>query len=196
MKTIARILWLLLVASLCLTTLRGQEVEDDVPSVNCVFVGCSCQGDDETVILQDSNELEEASPDAKLAKDVSYDLLCKDEVNPAFKFKTFPLRDMSKIYSHQILTLDLAGNEVTTIPGGRLKDLEISAAVFRENQISSMDADAFKGVLKVESLDLSVNKLADLNEKTFEPILESLMHLKINQNQLGLMSADKLEKVS
>lgn len=203
MNTLNRKLSLLLIVSSLLLfslTINGQEVSDaednpEYPQVNCVFVGCSCQGDDEIVILQNSNEIEEASPDAKLAKDVSYDILCKDEENPSFKFKSFPLRDNSKTYSHQILTLDLAGNELTVIPANRLGDLEISSAVFSQNQISGLSEEAFKGVMKLESLDLSVNKLSDLNEKTFEPIQSSLMHLKINENQLGQIADQKLEKI-
>ena len=174
---------------------NGDELQDDIPQTNCVFVGCSCQGDEDIVILQNSNEVEEASPDARLAKDVSYDLLCKDEENPDFKFKSFPIRDNSKVYSHQILTLDLATNAITTVPASRLKDLEISAAIFRENLINNISEDAFKGVIKLESLDLSVNKLTDLNEKIFVPVQMSLMHLKINENKLGEMSAENLEKV-
>lgn len=58
-----------------------------------------------------------------------------------------------------------------------------------------MSEDAFKDVIKLESLDMSVNKLADLNEKTFVPVQNSLMHLKINENTLGEMMPGKLEKV-
>ena len=200
--SIKRLLALLLLISSCLlidaqevADTNGDELQEDIPPINCVFVGCSCQGDEDTVILQNSNELEEASPDARLAKDVSYDLLCKDEDNPDFKFKSFPLRDNSKVYSHQILTLDLANNAITTVPSHRLKNLEISSAILRENLINNIDEDAFKDVIKLESLDLSVNKLTDLNERTFVPVQASLMHLKINENKLGEMSVEKLEKV-
>ena len=171
------------------------ELQEDIPAINCVFVGCSCQGKEDTVILLDSSELpDEPSPDILLAKDVIYDVFCHDNENPSFKFKSFPLRDNSKIYSHQISTLYLATNEITQIPALRLANLEITVAIFSENLISNVSEDAFKNVIKLDSLDLSVNKLADLSENVFVPLQDTLAHLKLNENTLGKMLPEKLEK--
>lgn len=176
------------------TTNLDDDYPTDIPKTNCVFVGCSCDGNDEIVILQNSHEITEASPDARTAKEVTYDILCLDEETP-FRFTTFPIRDRSRLYSHQILTLDLAGNQLKSIPADRLTDLEISILMLSENKISALSEDAFRGVQKVEVMDLSTNELTDLNEKTFEPIESSLMQLKLNFNQLGQMTVEKLEKV-
>ena len=168
--------------------------QPDIPQTNCVFVGCSCDGQDEIVILS-SNEIEDTSDYARHAKDISYNIFCKDENNGAFKFKSFPQRDNSRIYSHQIDTLDMAGNEVTSIPDDRLKNLEIAIAEFRENKISSISENAFRGVIKVDVLDLTLNQLSDLSPLAFEPLAPTLIQLKINENKLGKMETSKLETV-
>lgn len=195
-------LTLLLVAVTCCLLLGktscqssdDEQDQADIPQTNCVFVGCSCDGQDEIVILS-SSEVEDTSEYARHAKDISYNIFCKDENNGAFKFKSFPQRDNSKIYSHQIDTLDMAGNEVTAIPDDRLKNLEIAIAEFRENKIVTISDNAFRGVLKVDVLDLSLNQLSDLSAQAFEPLAPSLIQLKINENHLGKMDTAKLEQV-
>jgi Leucine-rich repeat (LRR) protein len=170
------------------------------PQQKCVFVGCSC-GDDADQLVASSKEQydnEDVSPSAENAvspQSLSYDITCKDENNPNFKFKDFPSRDFSRRYSHQITTLEIAQNELRYIPADRFDKLEISMADFSRNQISSLSDHAFRGIIKLELLDLSDNQLENLNENVFEPVKFTLIHLKLNHNKLNKMNAKDLSKV-
>lgn len=184
---------------LSISCIHGQT-EMTLPQQSCVFVGCSCGEDADQTITSSKEQYdgEEVSPSAENAvspQSLSYDITCKDENNPNFKFKEFPPRDFSKRYSHQITTLEVAQNEIRYIPADRFDKLEISMADFSRNQIASLSDHAFRGIIKLELLDLSMNQLENLNENVFEPVRSTLIQLKLNHNKLNKMSAKDLSKV-
>jgi Leucine-rich repeat (LRR) protein len=174
---------IILFLSSLLLAQRSMQSNGDTSDMNCVFKGCSCGSDAEAEI--NSNE----DDDTISPYSITYDIICK-HTRP---LNAFPERDHSKRYSHQINTLDIIGNEITEIPDDRFSGLDIATADFSRNKISHTSPNAFRGIRKLDVLDLSNNELESLSEETFRPIQSSLIVLKLIHNKLGFTpSRDEL----
>jgi Leucine-rich repeat (LRR) protein len=162
--------------------------------LNCVFLGCSCAGVDEPVLTGESGDYT-AGADSPYGN--GYDVTCSPpgEEGETSGGRVFPERDTSRKYSNVISSIEASANDIAEIPDDRFAELEISVADFNGNQLESLSRNVFRGIRKLEVLDLSKNRLGDLNEETFSPIQVSLVQLKLNRNSLSRMNAQKLSVV-
>ncbi len=97
------------------------------------------------------------------------------------------------ILSRKMTTLNLAGNELTTLPSDVFFELsDLKMLCLRSNSLTELPADVFSGLNNLMSLDVSRNMLSDLLPGVFTGLsnLESLVLTYNKFHHLPLVLSD------
>ncbi|XP_017893333.1 protein artichoke-like [Ceratina calcarata] len=95
----------------------------------------------------------------------------------------------------ELTCFDLSDNSLTDVSVGAFRTLAgLVRLSLRRNEISSVDEDAFQGLIRLEFLDLSDNRLTDLPDSALTP-LYSLQKLDLSGNQLQVLGARWFESL-
>ncbi len=132
--------------------------KDQTKNSSCIFIDCYCGA-------EESEDTNEGEYDYQNAIN-TYDVTCNEA--RIYSNKEFPLRDILQMHrSNYINSLLMSQIELKYVPPDRFANLSIFSFDLSSNQISSLSDDAFRGIIKLEDLDLSRNKLDSLNQVRF-----------------------------
>ncbi len=156
----------IIIINLFIKFVRSEKVIDELLNSNCLFYGCNC----------DKNTIK-----------------CPSDDN-SMKLAMFPKRHfLSNYYLNQNrISLDISHNSLETIPDDRFAFVDFICLNFSNNILSKISPDAFRDINKLNTLDLSHNKINYLNLETFKPLIDSLINLQMEFNQLHNMETSRL----
>jgi Leucine-rich repeat (LRR) protein len=152
---------MLILLSFLISTSQQQKQEQQ-----CLFIGCKCDGDEPG---------QGGLP--------TYEIICDEATG------IFPSRDTSRTYSNLVTAIEIVNSGIKKVPENHLNGLEIDLLDLSNNEIRSLSRDVFRGIIKLEQLDLTSNNLERIDAETFKPLENSLVQLKLGRNKIGLGSA-------
>ena len=161
---------------------------DEPEQTSCVFLGCTC-GD-----APDPNgDYEE--------EDQGSDIRCKFDENvsgqqqQAAQAVDFPRRVESGRKISTITSLDMSSVGLVNVPADHFTGLTISVADLSKNSISSISEHAFRGLEKLDVLELSYNQINDIKDGTFTSIEAVLIQLTLKHNKLSAMNPKRFSSI-
>ncbi|XP_070545787.1 leucine-rich repeat-containing G-protein coupled receptor 5-like [Ptychodera flava] len=96
---------------------------------------------------------------------------------------------------HQLRIINLGGNNVVSLEGGPLKDLnKLRDLTLNNNDLKYLPKDAFEGLNQLQYLDLKGNYIEDIHPEAFAP-LESLVDLNLADNRFPELPTIGLQKL-
>ena len=111
------------------------------------------------------------------------------------KLNEIPIKALNLVQS-TLKYLDLSGNLITTISDSQLNQIQLLVVLkLANNDISSIDKEAFCCVPNLQFLDLSLNPLHRINPDTFLGIEAHLQHLNLANTSLTLLPSFQLAKL-
>lgn len=88
----------------------------------------------------------------------------------------------------------MTGQEVIEIPAGRFANLSVSSLKLEHNRIEAIRNDIFLGMLSLDVLELSDNRISVIETRALKPIGNTLTELKLDDNQLNTMNPELLSE--
>lgn len=182
----------------------GDEENGVEPSASCVFDGCTCsdEGEYEAGEENDTGDNVAGGGAAAGAEEGGTDIRCKldDNTSNGGGQQTQPLLDNfpHRLESdpHRIITsLDMSALGLTSVPADRFAQLEISVADLGKNSIREISENAFRGIVKLDVLELSTNQISNIHDATFQPVERMLIQLSLKYNKLNQMDTQRLSNI-
>ncbi|RMZ95504.1 slit -like protein [Brachionus plicatilis] len=107
----------------------------------------------------------------------------------------FPSRLISIHYQYRIKQLKISGFNLSKIPEKIFDRLLIEKLDLQQNNIQSISANTFQGIIGLEDLNLGENFLAKIPNQAFAP-LDTLSTLILSKNRLSLIEPSGFSKLN